>query len=52
MIFGQIGQIYLYLNVKTLEKYGKVPDDKIVKLNNLIIIHILTSRDQRSIAMY
>ena len=33
-------------------KYGKVPDDKIVKLNNLIIIHILTSRDQRSIAMY
>ena len=41
----------LYFNVKKLEKYSKVPDEKIVKLNNFVIIHISTSRDQRKIAM-
>ena len=41
----------LYFSVKKLEKYSKVPDEKIVKLNNFVIIHISTSRDQRKIAM-
>ena len=48
---GQVGELYLYFNVQKLEKYSKVPDEKIVKLSNLIIMHISTSRDQRSIAM-
>ena len=49
---GQVGELYSYFNVQKLEKYSKVPDEKIVKLNNLIIKHISTSMDQKSIGMY
>ena len=48
---GQSGELCLYFNVQKLEKYSKVPNEKIVTLNNLVIIHILTSTDQRNKAM-